>query len=80
MVLAGKIFKIREESDVGTIAQKLNGHRREDPVRVEDKTFTLLTEITDLSMKGDSVRGVFAEDALAYVYHHGDLSPIVKTI
>jgi len=80
MVLAGKIFKIREQTDLRTIAQKLKGYRREEPINVDEKTFTLLTEITDLSMKEDSIRGVFAEDALAYIYHHGELSPIVKTV
>jgi hypothetical protein len=80
MVLAGKIFKIREETDIRTIAQKLKGYRREETVNAEGKSFTLLTEITDLSMRDSSVHGVFAEDALAYIYHHGDLTPIVKTV
>lgn len=69
MVLAGKIFVVEEDLDLQGIAAKLKGFKSEE--KLEDEDITLITEITDLRLVGDSLHGTFSQDQLIDVYHHG---------
>ena len=70
MVLAGKLFLVEEDIDLQGIAAKLNGFKSEERLRDED--ISLITEIKDLRLIGDSLYGTFIQDQLLDVYHRGE--------
>jgi len=81
MVLAGKIFLIGEDVDaeLQTIAAKLKGFKAEEKLKENDKEISLITEIKDLRLVGDSLYGTFIQDQLLDVYHHGERVRIPTT-
>jgi hypothetical protein len=81
MVLAGKIFRVEEDvdADLHTIAAKLKGFRSEEKLKDNDKDVSLITEIKDLRLTGDSLHGTFIQDQLLDVYHHGERVHIPTT-
>jgi len=79
MVLAGKIFRIREKTNLRSIAAKLKGYTVEETYKEENFKFKLLTEIQRLDMKEGSLEGVFSHDKVFHVSHRGNLTPIPKT-
>jgi hypothetical protein len=70
MALAGKVFLVDAAIDLQGIAAKLKGCKAEE--RVPDVDISLVTEITDLRLLGDSLYGTFIQDQLLDVYHHGE--------
>jgi hypothetical protein len=63
MVLPAKIFEIKEEADVGLVVGKLKDFHEEEPYNTENgKTVSLVEEILDLKLNGDSLSGVFSKD------------------
>jgi len=63
MVLPAKIFKIKEQVDLGLVAQKLKDFREEELYQTQkEETLNLATEILDLNFEKDSVSGVFSKD------------------
>jgi hypothetical protein len=63
MVLPVKIFEIKEEADIGFIAQKLKNYREEEDYQAESgEKLSLRTEILDLKLQGGSLYGVFTQD------------------
>jgi len=81
MVLAGKIFLVDEDvdADLPTIAAKLKGFKSEEKLKENDKDISLITEIKDLHLIGDSLYGTFIQDQLLDVYHHGERVRIPTT-
>ncbi len=81
MVLAGKLFLIEGDvdADLHTIAAKLRGFKSEDKVKENDRDISLITEIKDLRLIGDSLHGTFIQDQLLEVYHHGERVHIPTT-
>jgi len=81
MVLAGKLFRLEEDvdADLHTIAAKLKGFKSEDKIKDNDKDVSLITEIKDLRLTGDSLHGTFIQDQLLDVYHHGERVHIPTT-
>ena len=81
MVLAGKLFLVEEDvdADLHTIAAKLKGFKSEDKIKDNDKDVSLITEIKDLRLTGDSLHGTFIQDQLLDVYHHGERVHIPTT-
>lgn len=79
MPIAGKIFLLKEESDINSIATRLKDFRSEEAVDIDDKGIVLITEIRDLGMVGDDLRGIFARDQLINVSHHGKSIPVPIT-
>lgn len=77
MVIAGKLFQVGEEIDLHTIANKLKGFKSED--KLEDEDISLVTEIKDLRLVGDSLFGTFVQDLLLEVYHHGERVHVPST-
>ena len=49
MVLGGKVFLVRENYEIDTLAEKLKSFRIETETSVEEKEFKLVSEVTDLS-------------------------------
>jgi len=80
MVLAGKVFRLRENLTLSDISARLKGFRREETYDEEPVHVKLLTEISGLSMKGNLVQGIFAQDMITYVVHHGERMPTPRTV
>ncbi len=80
MVTAGKAFRLMENLDVGTIAAKLKGFRKEEEFVDGDTRIPLLTEIRDLSLRGNMLYGIYSQDQISYIYHHGERRPMPRTL
>ncbi|MBS7610615.1 hypothetical protein KEJ27_00140 [Candidatus Bathyarchaeota archaeon] len=80
MVLAGKIFRLVEDMALDRIAEKLRGYKVEEDFEEEDYKIKLITEVVDLAMGFDSLRGVLAWDVLRFTYHRGRRIPVPKTL
>ena len=81
MVLAGKLFVVEEDvdADLQKIAAKLKGFQSEEKLKDNDKDISLITEIKDLRLIGDSLHGTFVQDQLLDVYHRGEKVRIPTT-
>ncbi|HYB07026.1 MAG TPA: hypothetical protein VEB87_02595 [Nitrososphaerales archaeon] len=79
MVLAGKVFLVRENYEVDTLAEKLKAFKIETETSVEDKEFKLVSEITDLSIGKTSLEGKFSFDTVFVVPHRGEAIPVPRT-
>ncbi|MEM2429699.1 MAG: hypothetical protein QW779_04050 [Nitrososphaerales archaeon] len=80
MVLAAKVFIVREDIDLETIATKLKNYKNVDFFEQNGKKIELITEITDLNMVAESLKGLFSQDQILNIFHHGEIIPIPKTI
>ncbi len=80
MVSAGKVFKLREESDLTSITAKLKNFKKEESFDEEPLHTKLLTEICNLALKEDRLEGIYSEDKISYIFHHGERLPIPRTI
>jgi len=79
MVLAGKLFVVEEDVDLQKIASKLKGFQSEEKLKDDSKDISLITEIKDLRLIGDSLHGTFIQDQLLEVYHRGEKVRIPTT-
>lgn len=79
MVLAGKLFVVEENVDLQKIAAKLKGFQSEEKLKDDSKDISLITEIKDLRLIGDSLHGTFIQDQLLDVYHRGEKVRIPTT-
>ena len=80
MVSAGKVFKLREKLDLQTITSKMKDFRLESSFDEEPLHTKLLTEIHDLDLKRERLGGVYSEDKIFYIFHHGERTPIPRTL
>jgi len=80
MVLAAKIFKVRERVDLDLISAKLKGYRKEETYAEEGREFKLVTELHDITLRGDTLKGLYAQDRIIHLRHHGELVPTPTTI
>jgi len=80
LVVAGKIFKLREAIPLRTITAKLLDYKVEETVEEPPQEFTLLTEIVNLDLVGDRIRGLYTKDILIKISRRGEEVPIVKTL
>jgi hypothetical protein len=79
MVLAGKVFLVRENYEMDTLAEKLKSFRIETETSVEEKEFKLLSEITELSVGKGTLEGRFSFDTVFTVPHRGESIPVPRT-
>lgn len=80
MVLAAKVFLLKEEADLPTISGKLKGYKAEDEFVHDDQRIPLLTEIAKLSMTQDSIEGVFSKDLVLSLNHRDGVKFVTKTM
>jgi hypothetical protein len=80
MVTAGKVFKMREKTSIQSLAAKLKGLKKEEVFKDGVHRFNLLTEVRDLSLKDNALRGTFSWDVVTYIFHRGERVPTPKTI
>lgn len=80
MVLAAKVFLVKETIDLDTVTAKLKDFRSEQEIEQEGQNIQLLTEIKDLTIEKDSIRGIFYYDETLSIFHHGKTTYTPKTI
>jgi len=79
LVLAGKVFLVRENYDMDTLAEKLKAFRVETETSVEGQDFKLMTEVGDLAAGKGSLEGTFSFDSVFVVGHRGKPVPVPRT-
>ncbi|MEM3155241.1 MAG: hypothetical protein QW668_01190, partial [Nitrososphaerota archaeon] len=80
MVLTAKIFEIREDASLATIAAKLGEFRERQIVKEEDREVELLTDVRDIQAGPNHISGIFSRDKLIRIKQRGKEVPIIKTI
>ena len=80
MVLAAKIFLVKEGTDMEDMLIKLRDHKSSEVFEADNKTIELVTEIRDLNIEGDSFNGIFAQDQIIYITHHEERIPTPRTM
>lgn len=80
MVLTAKIFELREEVSLATIAAKLSEFKERSLVKEEDREIELLTDVREVNAGSKFLSGIFSRDKLIRVKQRGKTLPIVKTI
>jgi hypothetical protein len=79
MVLAGKVFLVRENYDMDVLADKLKAFRIETETSVEEQQFKLVSETRDLTAGKGSLDGTFSFDSVFVVNHRGKPVPVPRT-
>jgi hypothetical protein len=79
LVLAGKVFLVRENYEMDTLAEKLKAFKVETETSVEEKEFKLVSEITDLGVGKGVVEGRFSFDTVFVIPHRGEPVPVPRT-
>jgi len=80
MVTTGKVFVVRERNSLDEIATKLKDLTQEETFEVEGQQLKLITEIRDLALAPNELRGIIAQDTPVSIYHRQKSSTVVKTI
>lgn len=80
MVTAGKVFVVREETDLETIASKLKDFKVEEVRKADDTDVKLITEVSGLRALEETLHGTFFQDQLFTIYRRDGYVPAVKTI
>jgi len=79
MVLAGKVFLVRENYDMDLLAEKLKAFRLETETSVEGESFKLISEISDLAKLKNNLEGTFSFDTVFVVRHREKSTPVPRT-
>jgi hypothetical protein len=79
LVLAAKVFIVREENDLSLLASKLKSFRLEQDMVVEDTNFNLVSEVSDLSISKETLEGIFSYDTVFLVKQRGKTLPVSRT-
>ncbi|MDA4122416.1 MAG: hypothetical protein OK456_04450 [Thaumarchaeota archaeon] len=79
MVLAAKIFVVKEENNLPLLASKLKNFKIEQELRAEDKDLTLVSDISDMTMSKDTLEGTFSFDTVMTVNQRGGPLPVTRT-
>lgn len=79
MVLAGKVFLVRESFDMDVLAEKLKAFRVETETTVEEQEFKLISEIRDLTAGKGTLEGTFSFDTVFVVRHREKAVPVPRT-
>lgn len=79
MVLAAKIFVVREENNLSLLASKLKNFKIEQELKAEDKDLTLVSDVSDMAISKESLEGTFSFDTVMMVNQRGGPLPITRT-
>jgi hypothetical protein len=79
LVLAAKIFVVKEENNLTLLASKLKNFKLEQDLKAEDQSFTLVSEITDMNVSKETLDGTFSFDTVFTVNQRGKTVPIIRT-
>jgi hypothetical protein len=79
LVLAAKLFVVKEEKNLSLLATKLKNFKLEQEMRVEEQSFNLLSEISDISISKETLEGTFSFDTVFIVNQRGNSIPVTRT-
>jgi len=79
MVMAGKIFQLREKMALDRIAEKLRDFRKEEPFEHGSTRLKLVTEIQKLMLRAHMLQGIFVQDSVINIHQRGELIPTLIT-
>src|SRR5207245_9144688 len=79
LVLAAKVFLVREKTELGVLAGKLKTFKVKQETSGEEVDFSLTTEVKDLSVSRSILEGTFSFDDVFVVKHRGKVVPIPRT-
>lgn len=79
MVMAGKIFPLREKMALDRIAEKLRDFRKEEPFEHGSTRLKLVTEIQKLMLRAHMLQGIFVQDNVINIHQRGELIPTLIT-
>ena len=79
MVLAGKVFLVREKYELDVLADKLKSFRVEQETSVEGQDFKLISDVKALKASKGSLEGVFTFDSTFTVNLRGKPQPVART-
>jgi hypothetical protein len=79
LVLAAKLFVVKEEKNLSLLATKLKNFKLEQELRVEEQSFNLLSEISDISISKETLEGTFSFDTVFIVNQRGNSIPLTRT-
>lgn len=79
MVLAAKIFDVKEENNLTLLASKLKNFKLEQDLKAEDQNFTLISEISGMNISKETLDGTFSFDTVFMVDQHGTSVPVTRT-
>jgi len=79
LVLAAKIFVVKEENNLPLLATKLKSFKLEQEMSVEDQSFSLVSEISDLEISKERLEGLFSFDSVFTVNQRGKPTPMIRT-
>jgi len=80
LVTAGKVFKTTEPVSLTEIGSKLDGYKTEETYEEGDYKFNLITEITQLIPRENTLNGVYSHDYVSHAFHRGKTVPLPRTI
>jgi hypothetical protein len=80
MVVAGKVFRLTEPLLVADVASRLEGCHTEEAYEEGDYKLTLVTEVTGLVPRGNTLRGIYSHDYVTQVFHRGKILPTPRTV
>jgi len=80
LVSVAKMFEFREEMSLSEVAKRLKDYSVQEIFSTEEKDLELLTEIKDLQVRKNQLRGLFSRDKVVMINQRGNILPIVKTI
>lgn len=80
MVLAGKVFRLREKTDLSDIEIKLKNFRKVGDFNEENLRTKLVTEVRNLLLREDMLEGTYAEDKVFYTSFRGETIAMPRTI
>jgi len=80
LVLAGKIFRLKEKVTLEGLADKLKNFRMEEKYRENDFELTLTTEIRDLNLKLGKLEGKILRDEIIHIRQKDTVKPIPRTV
>lgn len=79
MVLAGKIFRVREKVGLDSLIAKLKDFKKEEIYVEENFRYSLTAEVQRLGRTSLGLEGVLSFDKILHVPHRGNLVPVPKT-
>lgn len=79
LVLAAKIFVVKEENNLTLLASKLKNFKLEQDLNAEDQSFSLLSEISDMNVTKETLDGTFSFDSVFTVDQRGKSTPVIRT-
>jgi len=70
---------VKEENNLPLLATKLKSFKLEQEMSVEDQSFNLVSEISDMTISKESLEGTFSFDAVFTVNQRGKSVPMTRT-